>query len=121
MAIKVLHVGLGPIGAAAARQVLSRKSMRIVGAVDLDPARIGQDLGKVVGLRRKLDVTVTDDLVRAIKTTKPDIAVLCTQSSLKKALPEFETVLKLKVPIVSSTEELSYPTKSHAPMAKRID
>jgi len=34
------------------------------------------------------------------------VAVLCTSSSLKKVLPEFETVLKLKVPIVSTTEEL---------------
>jgi len=70
---------------------------------------------------RKLRVKVTNDLVRTIKAVKPDVAVLCTSSSLKKVLPEFEAVLKLKVPIVSTTEELAYPVKSNASAAKRID
>jgi 4-hydroxy-tetrahydrodipicolinate reductase len=47
--------------------------------------------------------------------------VLCTSSSLRKVVPEFEAVLKLKVPIVSTTEELAYPVKSNAASAKKID
>jgi hypothetical protein len=121
MPIKVMHVGLGPIGAAVARQVATRKGLTIVGAVDIDPAKVGQDLGDVCGLGRKLRVKVTDDIARTIKTTKPDVAVLCTSSSLKKATPEFEAVLKLKIPIVSTTEELAYPVKGNAAAAKRID
>lgn len=120
MPIKVLHVGLGPIGAAVVCQVASRKGFVIVGAVDVDPAKVGQDLGEVCGVGRKLRVKVTADLARTIKAVKPDVAVLCTSSSLKKVLPEFETVLKLKVPIVSTTEELAYPVKSNAAAAKRI-
>jgi hypothetical protein len=121
MPIKVMHVGLGPIGAAVVRQVATRKGLTIVGAVDIDPAKVGQDLGDICGLGRKLRVKVTDDIVRTIKTTKPDVAVLCTSSSLKKATPEFEAVLKLKIPIVSTTEELAYPVKGNAAAAKRID
>jgi 2,4-diaminopentanoate dehydrogenase len=121
MPIKVIHVGLGPIGAAIARQVASRKGLTIVGAVDIDPTKVGQDLGDVCGLGRKLRVKVTDDIARTIKTTKPDVAVLCTSSSLKKAMPEFEAVLRLAIPIVSTTEELAYPVKGNAAAAKRID
>ena len=44
MAIRVLFYGLGPIGAAVARQVASRKGFQIVGAVDIDHAKIGLDL-----------------------------------------------------------------------------
>jgi len=65
-------------------------------------------------------VKVTSDLARTIKAVKPDVAVLCTSSSLKKVLPEFETVLKLKVPIVSTTEELAYPVKSNGAVARKI-
>jgi len=119
--IKVLHVGLGPIGAGVARQVAERRWLKIVGAVDLDPEKIGRDLGEVAGVGRRLGVKITSDIARTIRATKPDVAVLCTQSSLKKALGEFETVLKLKVPIVSTTEELSYPVKRNAPIARRID
>jgi 4-hydroxy-tetrahydrodipicolinate reductase len=121
MPIKVVHVGLGPIGVGVVRQIATRKGFVIVGAVDIDPAKAGQDLGRVCGLGRNLGVKVTGDLARTIKSTKPDVAVLCTSSSLKKVLPEFEAVLKLKVPIVSTTEELAYPVKSHAAAARRID
>lgn len=121
MPIKVVHVGLGPIGAGVVRQVATRKGFAIVGAVDIDPAKVGQDLGDVCGVGRKLRIKVTDDIARTIKAVKPDVAVLCTSSSLKKVVPEFEAVLKLKVPIVSTTEELAYPVKSNAAAAKRID
>src|SRR5512134_3820557 len=101
--IKVLHVGLGPIGAAVVRQVAARKGLKIVGAVDIDAAKAGRDLGEVAGVGRKLNIKVMDDLRKAIKATKPDVAVLCTSSSLKAVVPQFEEVLKLKVPIVSTT------------------
>ena len=37
--IKVMHFGLGPIGAAIVRQVATRPGFKIVGAVDIDPAK----------------------------------------------------------------------------------
>jgi 4-hydroxy-tetrahydrodipicolinate reductase len=119
--IKVLHVGVGPIGAGVVRQVVQRKWLKIVGAVDLDPAKVGQDLGPVAGVKKPIGVKITDDIARAIRAVKPDVAILCTNSSLKKVVPQFEAVLKLKVPIVSTTEELAYPVKSNAAAAKRID
>jgi 4-hydroxy-tetrahydrodipicolinate reductase len=121
MDIRVLHIGLGPIGAAVVKQVATRKGLRIVGAVDIDPQKAGRDLGDVCGVGRKLRVKVTDDIAKAIKATKPHIAVMCTSSSLKKVVPQFETVLKLKVPIVSTTEELACPVKGNAAFAKRLD
>jgi 4-hydroxy-tetrahydrodipicolinate reductase len=119
--IKVMHVGLGPIGAGVVRQVAARKGFKIVSAVDVDPAKVGKDLGEVCGVGRKLRVSIGDDITRAIKASKPDVAVLCTSSSLKKVVPEFEAVLKQRVPIVSTTEELAYPVKSNSSVAKRID
>ena len=118
--IKVLHVGLGPIGAGVVRQVAERKGFRIVGAADIDPAKVGRDLGDIAGVGRSLRVKVSDDVRKTIKTTKPDVVVLCTSSSLKKVLPQMEEILKLKVPIVSTTEELAYPTKSNMKYARVI-
>ncbi len=121
MPIKVMHVGLGPIGAGVVRQVASRNGFAIVAAVDIDATMVGRDLGEVCGVGRTLRVTVTDDIRAAIKSTRPDVAVLCTRSSLRKVVPEFEAVLKLKVPIVSTTEELAYPVRSNAASARKID
>ena len=121
MAIRVLMYGLGPIGAAVARQLASRKGFQIVGAVDIDRAKIGLDLGEVIGPGKKLRVRVTNDVNGATKAGKPDVAVLCTSSSLKKVMPQIEGVLKKKVAIVSTTEELSYPVGKNRALAKKID
>lgn len=121
MNIRVMHVGLGPIGAAVVRQVAARKGFRIVAAVDIDPSKAGRDLGDVVSAGRKLRVKVTSDLGKTIKATKPDVAVFCTSSSLKRVLPQFEEVLKHRVPIVSTTEELSYPAPYNRRVAKTLD
>jgi len=74
-----------------------------------------------VGLGKKTGVKVGTDPVAAIKKTKPQVAVLCTSSALKAVWPQIETVLKLKVPIVSTTEELSYPWFSNRALARKID
>jgi hypothetical protein len=118
--IRVVHFGLGPIGVGIVRQVAERKGFKIVGAIDIDPAKVGRDLGEVAGLPKPLRVRVSDDVKKTIKKSKPDVAVLCTSSSLKKVLPQFETVLKLKVPIVSTTEELAYPTRANLQYARAI-
>jgi len=121
VAIRVLHVGLGPIGVAVVKQVASRKGFKIVGAVDIDPAKIGKDLGEVADLGKKLKVKVGDDITAAIKKTEPDVVALCTSSSLAKVTEQLETICKRKVPVVSTTEELAYPWYSNKRLAKRID
>ena len=121
MPIRTLHIGLGPIGNGVVKQVAARKGFRIVGAVDIDPAKVGRDLGEVAGLDRRLRVKVMADIAAAIKATKPDVALLCTSSSLARVMPEIEAVLKARVPIVSTTEELSYPAGRNRRFAKRID
>jgi hypothetical protein len=118
--IKVLHFGLGPIGAGVVRQVAERRGFKIVGAVDIDPAKAGRDLGEVAGVGRRLKVKVSADAQKAIKSSRPDVVVLCTSSSMKKVLPQMEGILKLKVPIVSTTEELAYPTKGNMRYARAI-
>ena len=69
MKIRVVQVGLGPIGAAIAKQLLTRRAFQIVGVVDIDPQKIGQDLGDILGIGRKLRVKVTDSISRTIKAT----------------------------------------------------
>ncbi|MCA1558751.1 MAG: dihydrodipicolinate reductase [Acidobacteria bacterium] len=118
--IKVLHFGLGPIGAAVVRQVANRKGFRIVGAVDIDPTKEGRDLGDVISIGRRLRIKVSADARKTIKATRPDVVVLCTTSSLKRTLPQIEEILKLRVPIVSTTEELAYPSKANMKYARVI-
>jgi hypothetical protein len=118
--IKVVHFGLGPIGVAVVRQIAGRKGFRIAGGIDIDPALAGRDLGDVAELGRSLRVKVSAEARKAIKAAKPDVVVLCTSSSLKQVMPQVEEILKLRVPIVSTTEELAYPTKGNMKYARAI-
>jgi 4-hydroxy-tetrahydrodipicolinate reductase len=118
--IRVVHFGLGPIGAAVVRQVAARKGFKIVGAVDIDTAKVGRDLGEVAAVGRALKIKVSDDPRKTIKAGKPDVVVLCTSSSMKGVLGQVESILRLKVPIVSTTEELSYPTKGNMRYARLV-
>lgn len=118
---RVLHLGLGPIGASIAAQISSRPGVKSVGAVNLDPAMTGRDLGKVIGLQKRLGVKVESDLAAVLRRTKPDIVIHCTSSSLARVMPQLEVILKSRTPVVSTTEELAYPHRSDARRARQID
>ena len=119
--VRVLLYGLGPIGAMVARQLAVRDGFRIVGAVDVDPAKVGRDVAAIAGLPRPLRVKVDPDARHAIRKSKPDIVVLCTSSSMRGVMPQIEGILKAKVAIVTTTEELSYPVRRNVPLARTID
>ena len=90
-------------------------------SVDVDPTKVAARRQRNAGLQRPLRVRVDPDARHAIKKSKPDIVVLCTSSSVRGVMPQIEGVLKLRVPIVTTTEELSYPVRRNAPLAKKID
>lgn len=121
MRIRVLQVGLGPIGAAVAKQVLDRKGLALVGAVDVDPSKAGRHVGELLALHRAPRLTVMSDLPKAIRAAKPDVAVLCTRSTLRESLPLMEAVLAHRVPFVTSTEEAAYPARRNRRLAARLD
>jgi hypothetical protein len=118
--IRVLHFGLGPIGAAIVKQVAGRPGFKIVGAIDIDAAKVGRDLGDVAGLGKRLGLRVQDNAAKALKAARPDIVVHCTSSLIKKVMPQIETILESKAAIISTTEELSYPGYTHVRQARQI-
>lgn len=121
MNIRVLQVGLGPIGCAVARLIANHHRCELVGGVDLDPAKIGKDVGEIIGHEKPLNAPILADLTAALREMRPDIAVLCTSSSLSRVLPTIEAILAAKVAIVSTTEELAYPAPENAELARRIN
>ncbi len=117
--IRVIHFGLGPIGCGIVRVVASRPDYQIVGAIDIDPAKAGKDLGEIVGLDHKLGVKVSADAAKVLKT-KAEVVVHCTGSYLAKVEPQLSAIMRAKHNIVSTCEELAEPW-SHGAVAKRID
>jgi 4-hydroxy-tetrahydrodipicolinate reductase len=117
--IRVIQFGLGPIGAGVARVIAQRPDFQFVGAVDIDPAKVGKDLGQIIGLEHDLGVPVSDDAAKVLKKNA-DVVMHCTVSSLAKAEPQLAMIIKAGKNIVSTCEELAMPWGQKA-IAKRVD
>lgn len=119
MATRVICYGLGPIGQGIARLALSRPGIEIVGAVDVDPAKVGRDLGEVLG-GTKVGVTVSEQ-ISALSTTKADVVLHATGSALSRVVPQLTEIMAIGADIVSTCEELSYPWTAQPQLAAELD
>jgi hypothetical protein len=102
--ISVAQYGIGPIGAEIARLLLSKPWVRLVAAVDIDPAKIGRDVGEVIGLGREAGIEVTKDL-----TVKADVVCHSTGSRLREVSGQLSSLLERGSHVVSTCEELAFP------------
>jgi 4-hydroxy-tetrahydrodipicolinate reductase len=102
--ITVAQYGIGPIGAEIARLLLTKPWVKLVGAVDIDPNKIGKDLGEVIGLNEKTGVLVTAEL-----QGKPDVVCHSTGSRLRDVAGQLTSLLERGSHVVSTCEELSFP------------
>jgi hypothetical protein len=102
--ITVAQYGIGPIGAEIARLLFAKPWIKVVGAVDIDPDKIGKDLGTVIGLGRETGVVVTAEL-----QGKPDVVCHSTGSRLAEVAGQLESLLARGCHVVSTCEELSFP------------
>jgi len=102
--ITVAQYGIGPIGAEIARLLLTKPWVKLVAAVDVDPEKIGKDLGEVIGLGRKVGVLVTPEL-----KVKADVVCHSTGSSLAAVAPQLHALLDRGHHVVSTCEELAFP------------
>ena len=102
--ITVAQYGIGPIGAEIARLLLTKPWIKVVAAVDIDPAKIGKDLGEVIGLGREVGVKVTPEL-----QTKADVVTHSTGSRMREVSAQLKSLLERGSHVVSTCEELSFP------------
>jgi 4-hydroxy-tetrahydrodipicolinate reductase len=119
--IRIVQYGLGPIGSAMARHVLERTGLELVGGVDTDPAKVGKDVGQVIGLDRELGLPVAGKLADVLTKTSADLALHTTNSYFDLFKPQIIEILEAGLDIVSTSEELSFPCLAHAEEAAEID
>jgi 4-hydroxy-tetrahydrodipicolinate reductase len=120
MGIRVLFYGLGQIGLEIARHALRTPGVQVVGAVDIDPAKVGQDVGRLVG-GSELGVHVSRTLGEALNGSHADVALHATSSWIERVAPELEQALEARLHVISTCEELCYPWRRHAAIARRLD
>lgn len=119
--IKVIQYGLGPIGSAVARLVMERDDLELVGGVDVDPDKVGKDVGEVIGLGQSLGFATDKTLNDTLKRTNADIVLHTTNSYFDQFRSQIDEILEAGLDIVSTSEELSFPWLDNKEIADQID
>src|SRR5688572_14028060 len=120
-AVRVVSFGLGPIGLSAARLVLGKHTLHLVGAIDVDPLLVGKDLGELLELESPTGIVVRGDAEAALRELKPDVMLHSTSSFMPAIKDQLLLAARCGVDVVSSAEELLVPELQHPDIARELD
>jgi 4-hydroxy-tetrahydrodipicolinate reductase len=119
--IRAIQYGIGPIGASIVKLMREKEAIELVGAIDTDPAKVGKDLGEVVGAGdAPWGIRVSGD-ARGVLDQSADIVMHTTSSSLPKVIDQLLACLDVGSCVVSTCEELSYPYRTYPELAQKLD
>ena len=119
--IKVAQYGLGPIGLGIVDLLMTKPWVELVGAVDIEPAKVGKDVGQLLTSPRKTGVIVTDKAADVMKKSAPDVVTHATSSYMATIHPQLTGILDNGVSVVSTAEELTYPFAKHPDISNDLD
>ncbi len=119
--IRAIQYGIGPIGASILKLMREKEAIEIIGAIDSDPAKVGKDLGEVVGASdAPWGIKVSGDS-KGVLEQSADVVMHTTSSSLPKVMDQLLAAMEVGSCIVSTCEELSYPYRTHPELALQLD
>jgi len=121
--IRVVEWGLGAMGGGMVKLMMEKKGIEIVGAIAHRPEKVGQDLGEVLGLGKKIGVTVSSesDPAAAWRGKDADILLHSTCSTTKDAFPQIKKAIEAGLNVISTAEELAYPSAQEPELARELD
>jgi len=117
--LRIIQIGLGPLGRRVLEDLADRGLGRVVGAVDRDPNLVGRELADIVpgigdGVRVAPSVEELGD------THEANCAVVTTASALESCHDTFVALLERGLSAVSSCEELAWPWLRHPVLAAEL-
>ncbi len=119
--IKVIIYGLGVIGGNIAKALLEKKGIEIAGVIDIDPKKIGKDMGEILQLPEKTGVIISDKSKEVFNNSKAKAVIHTTFSYLPQVLPQIIECIEAGLNVISTCEELSFPFKRYPKLAQQID
>ncbi len=121
MKLKIAQFGLGPIGLETLKLAATKPWAEIVGGIDIDPAKAGQDLGALTQTRTLAGRRVYRSLADLVAEVKPDVIYHTAVSRFRDAFEQIAPLLQRGINVVSSCEELVFPHLREPDLAAQLD
>ncbi len=119
--LKVFQYGTGKMSVYTMRYVYE-KDAEIVGAVDVNPAVIGKDIGEIMNTEKKgIIVSDAKNAKTILQETKPDIAIVTTMSLLNDVEEPLMLCAELGINAITTCEEAFFPLNSNPNLTKKLD
>jgi 2,4-diaminopentanoate dehydrogenase len=121
--VNVILWGLGFMGQGMGKMILKKQGFKIVGAIDIDPNKVGKKLYDVLGVDKTEDndVVIAGDPDEIIKEGAADIVMIATASFTKVVYPQIMKIVKNGINVITTAEEMSYPKALDPDLAKNMD
>jgi 4-hydroxy-tetrahydrodipicolinate reductase len=121
MKITIAQFGLGPIGLETLKLAATKPWVQVIGGIDINPEKIGKDLGELTGLRSLRGRRVYGSLDDLLKQAQPDLIFHTAVSKFKAAFAQIEPMARRGISVVSSCEELLFPKFRSPKLAAQLD
>lgn len=119
--LRIFQYGVGKMSVYTMRYVIENGG-EIVGAVDINPDVIGQDIGQIMkGENTGVIVENVDHAEELLKKLKPDCVIVTTMSLLADVKEALLTCAKCGVNAITTCEEAFYPMNSNPTLTSEID
>lgn len=118
--IRAIVIGVG-VTASGIHKVMVEKGVEIVGAVDIDPNKVGKDLGEVIGFGRPLNVLISDDRDKTLSEIAADIVFVCADSSIDRMYTIYEKCITCGLNVIAMANTDVYPWTLYPEHTSRID
>lgn len=119
--IAIAQFGMGPIGVESIRLAAKKPWARIIGAVDIDPAKIGKSLGELTGVASLERARVHGSLEELWAHAQPQVILHTAGSKAASSIEQITPIVQRGVSVASTCEELLYPKLRAADATARID
>ena len=119
--IRVVQYGTGKMSVYTMRYVYE-KGAEIVGALDINPAVIGKDIGEIMGCEPKgVKVTSVENAEELLTELKPDVVIVTTMSLLSDLEDPLMLCARLGLNAITTCEEAFYSYNSNPVLSNKIN
>lgn len=119
--LKVVQYGCGKMSKYTMRY-LFENGCEVVGAIDINPDVIGNDIGVIMETEDKgVVVSSVENARYVLESTKPDVCIVTTMSLLSDVKDALLLCAELGINAITTCEEAFYSWNSNPNLTKKID